>query len=164
MIVGEGRFDAARTRALRHYLIIGQSSGALVLVLAAALVFHGLTGSPRPLLYIVSGLLLSGIGISFVRFFRRVSTRQQWIQHHCPPITMYVRMASGQATNECIMDVYDEKGEFPESAHLYQFSFQPQAWDSSLFAVPVLAAVYFDPERGQPTLIETDHGFLWGSI
>ncbi|MFZ1731104.1 MAG: hypothetical protein WBQ23_02985 [Bacteroidota bacterium] len=156
------RTDAELAKSLRLYNWIGTASGAFVSLLGLGLVFHGFASQRRTLPFFIFGAIIALAGFSFVRFFRRSSTRQQWIQHHCTPVAMRVRLRQDSSGDEWTAEIFEGKDEPAGGAPTYRLPIQPPAGNVSSLNVPASASVYFDPERGHPTLIETEDGMLWG--
>lgn len=153
--------DQARARELRRYLLIGKTIGGLVLLLSVALVVNGASSGTRPVMFVMFGLILAEVGIVFIRFFRRPSTRQKWIQRHCPPRPMRVTCESEDAGITLAALLYPEHGNAAEL--------------NPVFRVPILdpdrkwiprggleaCSVYVDPETAQPAVIETEDVVYW---
>jgi hypothetical protein len=156
------RSDEELARSLRLYDWIGTVSGVFVLLLGLGLVLHGLESNTRTLPFFIFGAIIALAGFSFVRFFRRAGTRQQWIQHQCTPVSMRVRVQQEQYGKEWTAEIFEGQGDNDGGAPIYRLPIQPPAGDVTSLNVPVSASVYFDPERGHPTLIETEAGMLWG--
>ncbi len=155
--------DSTRARQLRRYLRIGKSVGVLVLLLAVALVVNGVNSGRRPVMFILSGLILAEVGIVFIRFFRRASTRQKWIQRHCPPRTMRFTRESGDAGITLAALLYPEHGNAAEVNPVFRI---PIA-DPDRKRIPrgglEACSVYIDPETAQPAVIETEDAVFWAA-
>lgn len=156
------RSNTGLARSLRIYDRIGTGSGAFVLLLGVGLIVHGLTSATRTLPFLLFGSIIALAGFTFIRFFRRSSTRQQWIQHHCTPVAMRVRIQQDKSGEEWTAEIFEGKGEPTGRDPVYRLPIQPPTGDVASYTVPVPASVYLDPEHGIPTLIETEAGMLWG--
>jgi hypothetical protein len=158
------RRDAARARELRRYLMIGKSIGGLVLLLSVALVVNGVSTGTRPVMFVIFGLILAEVGIVFIRFFRRPSTRQKWVQRHCPPRTMRVTCESEDAGITLVALLYPEHGDAAEVNPVFRV---PIA-DPDRKRIPrgslEACSVYVDPETAQPAVIETEDVVYWAVV
>ena len=158
--------DPALARDLRRYLLIGKSIGALVLLLSVALVVNGVSTGTRPVMFVFFGLILAQVGVVFIRFFQRPSTRQKWIQRKCPPRQMLLLLEYDAPKNIHTALLFEGEGtasgdqpEFtlgihPPDGHLTQESAAKEN-------IRVECSSYFDPESGQPAVIESGDVVFW---
>jgi len=153
--------DQVRAHQLRWYLRIGKSVGGLVLLLAVALVVNGVNSGRRPVMFVLSVLILAEVGIVFIRFFRRAGTRLKWIQRHCQPRTMRLTCESGDAGITLAALLYPEHGNAAEINPVFRI---PIA-DPDRKRIPrggyEACSVYFDPETTLPAVIETEDAVYW---
>ncbi|MBE0644002.1 MAG: hypothetical protein IH600_07970 [Bacteroidetes bacterium] len=146
---------------LRRYDWIGTSSGAFVLLLGLSLVVHGFGWSPRPLPYVFFGFILADAGGAFILFFRRTSTRQQWILRHCPAVAMRLRIVVDDRGEGHFARLYAESGDVVERSALFVLPVQAPADEVPSTGELIPCSVYFDPESGSPAAIQTEDTVYW---
>lgn len=158
--------DPALARELRRYLLIGKSIGGLVLLLSVALVVNGVSTGTRPVMFVFFGLILAEVGIVFIRFFRRPSTRQKWVQRKCPPRPMFLRLDPDTSDNALTALLFSSEDAAGKEDPLFRVGIHPHDTRSMRGSGPsqdgpVACSTYFDPESGAPAVIETEDAVFW---
>ena len=158
---GGGEEDAPCARALRLYLRIGTAAGGLVLLIAVALVANGIIQGRRPVMFVLFGLILTEVGIVFVKFFRKPATRFNWIQRKCTPLLMRVRCMSAGTDGAAVALLYPADGPVAEASPRFRLEILVPDGRENTDSHLESCRVFFDPERGTPAVIETDDAVYW---
>jgi hypothetical protein len=159
---GERRRDDALAARLRRYRSIGTATGVLVMLLSLFTAAGGIFTSPRPVLFVVFGIILANVGIAFVRFSHGTGTRQRWIRKFASPVRMRLLLQQHGGVTRALLFA---DGEAVDAAQpRLTVPVAPDEKTAPGSPDPVECTVYFDPERGWPAVIETEQTVYWARV